>query len=66
MEFVLDAFVQAANKRAGYCRFTISNKNLPISAVNAVFGFAKHWRYTDATNLKLLLFLFLQSLWAKL
>ena len=58
MEYVLDAFVEGANKRAGYCRFTISNKNLPISAINAVFGFAKHWLYTDVVNLKLFSFLF--------
>ena len=44
------------NKRAGYCRFTISNKNLPISPGYPVYSFRKHWRYTDAINYKLVIF----------
>lgn len=39
------------NKRADYCHFTKSNKNLPISPgypVNAIIH--KNWRYTDAVN----------------
>ena len=53
MEYLLYVFFEAANKRAGYCRFAISNKNLPIGAQNAGFGFPKNWRYTDAVNFKL-------------
>lgn len=59
MEYMLRIFLIDANKRAGNCRFTISNNNLPIMPQYSVYGFQKNWRYTDLANYKwVLTFLF--------
>jgi len=46
------AFLEAANKKAGFCKFTISNDRLISDAAYAAYLFPKNWRYTDAVNLK--------------
>lgn len=46
-------FLDELNKKAGYCRFTLSAKHLDdIIEYNHVLLFRKHWRYTDAVRNK--------------
>ncbi len=52
MEYLLHSFLLEANKRAGYCRFTKSNKNLPIMTHFSVYAFRKNCRFTNLANYK--------------
>jgi len=46
------SFMDAANKRAGYCKFTVSKRHLVNADYIGVYTFPKNWRYTDAVNYK--------------
>lgn len=52
VEQLVYAFLEAANKKAGYCKFTISNDRLTSDAAYAAYQFPKNWRYTNAVNFK--------------
>ncbi len=48
-------FLSGLNKKAGYCRFTLSVKHLDdLLEYSHVFLLRKHWRYTDAMRNKFL------------
>ena len=46
------SFMDAANKKAGYCKFTVSKRHLVNADYIGVYTFPKNWRYTDAVNYK--------------
>lgn len=51
-EVYLYGFMEDANKRAGYCKFTVSTTDLPFTTPYNVITFRKNWRYTEALKYK--------------
>ena len=44
--------MDAANKKAGHCKFTVSNNHLTNDTTYGAYTYPKNWRYTHAIQHK--------------